>query len=136
MKTTACVVVILLFAVPSCAALKQELFQVNSTEPVLLADSLQRWQPAKFWPRDSWFGQDKANHFLVSLMLSSSAYFGLTAGHLDSEASLLSAIGGTLALGITKEIWDMIHPGTPSWKDFTADAVGALVGGLAAKTIY
>jgi putative lipoprotein len=115
------------------ASLKQTLFA--PTPDTTLRQSQPTYKPTPAWTHDRWFAQDKANHFLGSLMLSSTAYLGLVANNNDHDQSLVGAIGGTVLIGIGKEIWDIYHPGTPSWRDLTADALGALIGGFAARAM-
>jgi putative lipoprotein len=77
---------------------------------------------------DPWWGQDKAQHFLVSATLSSGAY---AIGTLEWQSRVPTAgvaLGFTLALGAGKEGWDALGHGNASWKDFTWDIVGALAG--------
>lgn len=130
---------LLFFGKPVQAGLKQSLFAIDQAK-VQAMDTTgtsvgATWKPAHHGSNDPWLGQDKANHLLVSVMLSSMSYLGLTAFNNDRDPSLIGAIGGTLVIGAGKEIWDMIHPGQPSWKDLTADAAGALIGGFAARAI-
>jgi uncharacterized protein YfiM (DUF2279 family) len=122
-----------LFAAPVQASLKQSLF---TTLPDTSLPQVQlTYNPRVNWTNDRWFAEDKANHFLVSMMLSSTIYLGLVANDNNHGQSLLGAITGTLIIGAGKEIWDKFHPGTPSWRDLTADAVGAIFGGLVARTL-
>ncbi|HEX7344678.1 MAG TPA: hypothetical protein VF398_10455 [bacterium] len=85
--------------------------------------------------RGEWISPDKFDHLLLSAMLSSSAYLQLKVHHNEPNAALLSSMGLTLTLGVGKELYDVIHPGHPSWKDLAADAVGALLGALVARSL-
>lgn len=77
---------------------------------------------------DNWFAEDKADHFFTSAMLSCSAYLALRTTHNGEPTAFVSSLTGSLTVGIVKEIWDVFHPGTPSWKDLTADLLGSLLG--------
>jgi len=68
-------------------------------------------------------------------MLSSSIYLQMKVHHNEPKAVLVSSLGLTLTLGVGKELYDVIHPGHPSWKDLAADAVGALLGALVAQSL-
>jgi putative lipoprotein len=81
---------------------------------------------------DDWLGRDKALHFAVAMGLASGAY-GVSALKLEPmwQRAAVGA-GFALTLGAAKELYDLGGRGDPSWKDFTWDAIGALVGvGLA-----
>lgn len=77
---------------------------------------------------DSWFGHDKAAHFGLSTVLAAGSY-GVGAAVWDErwQATLLG-LGVALGMGGAKELADLAGLGQPSWKDFTWDAVGAVVG--------
>ncbi len=87
---------------------------------------------AAFSDRDEWISPDKFDHLLLSAMLSSSGYLQLKVAHNAEDMALVSCLGFTLGLGVGKELYDIIHPGHPSWKDLAADAAGALLGALVA----
>jgi len=79
---------------------------------------------------DRWFAVDKFWHFSASFATVGAAY------HLSANRIKLSspwptslALGGTLTLGVTKELCDLAGPSRHfSWKDLTADAAGVCVG--------
>jgi putative lipoprotein len=73
---------------------------------------------------DSWFGADKAKHFLMSAFIQSASYSGLRAVHLGHEASLGGATVVAGAFGIGKEISDAKGGTFVSAKDLTWDAAG------------
>lgn len=77
---------------------------------------------------DPWFGTDKALHFGASAVLAGSGY-ALGTG-LYQERWKSFALGGSVALaaGAAKEGLDAMGMGTPSWRDFTWDVAGTLVG--------
>ena len=74
---------------------------------------------------DSWSGQDKAQHFLASAMLSA-------AGNEYAQYQGRSAAIGymfSVSLGASKELWDSRPSGSGwSWKDFAWDVAGATTG--------
>jgi putative lipoprotein len=77
---------------------------------------------------DPWFGRDKALHFGVSTVLAAGAYGVMTTQFRARYPPLLIAGGFTLAIGAGKEGLDALGFGDPSWKDFTWDVIGTLVG--------
>jgi putative lipoprotein len=84
---------------------------------------------------DPWTGPDKALHFGLSTALGAGSY-GLGVALWDApddrwKAALFS-LGITLGAGGAKELADLAGLGHPSWRDFTWDVIGAVVGlGLA-----
>ena len=82
---------------------------------------------------DSWSGQDKAQHFLASAMLSAAG--NEYAQHQGYSRDRSAAIGlmFSVSLGASKELWDSRPAGSGwSWKDFAWDCAGAVAGALAA----
>lgn len=77
---------------------------------------------------DPWFGTDKALHFGASAVLAGGGY-ALGTG-LSQDRWKAFALGGGVALtaGALKEGLDAMGMGTPSWRDFTWDVAGTLVG--------
>ncbi|MBK6694421.1 MAG: hypothetical protein IPG50_19770 [Myxococcales bacterium] len=77
---------------------------------------------------DPWFGRDKALHFGASAALGAGGY-GLGSLLFDKrlDAALLGGAVG-LGVGAAKEGADALGLGTPSWRDFTWDFVGTVVG--------
>jgi len=79
---------------------------------------------------DRWFAMDKFWHFSASFVTVGAAH------HLSANRIRLStpwaaslALGGTLTLGVSKELCDLAGPSRHfSWKDLVADAVGIGVG--------
>lgn len=68
---------------------------------------------------DSWSGQDKAQHFLASAMLSAAG--NEYAQHQGYSRDRSAAIGlmFSVSLGASKELWDSRPSGSGwSWKDF------------------
>ena len=77
--------------------------------------------PAICIAQDSWFGKDKAQHFVGSAVLS----YGFSE-FMSADKAFLTAVG----IGFAKEVYDYRHPHkhTASYKDFIADVAGAYVG--------
>lgn len=78
---------------------------------------------------DSWSGQDKAQHFITSAMLSAAG--NEYAHHQGISPKRSAAIGlmFSLSLGASKELWDS-RPEGSGWsrKDFAWDVAGATIG--------
>ncbi len=71
---------------------------------------------------DSWSGQDKAQHFIASAMLSA-------AGNEYSDRSAMFGLMFSVSLGASKELWDSRPKGSGwSWKDLAWDVAGASTG--------
>lgn len=86
---------------------------------------------------DRWASPDKFDHFLVSAMLSGGSVLSLRVTHNDQDRSFVSSVGSVIALGACKEIYDAYHPRRhrSSWRDLTADAIGAVFGALLARVL-
>lgn len=78
---------------------------------------------------DSWRGQDKAQHFIASAMLSAAGNeYGQHQGW-SRDASAGFGVMFSIGLGASKELWDSRPAGTGwSWKDFAWDVAGAATG--------
>lgn len=78
---------------------------------------------------DQWSGQDKAQHFIASAILTAA---GSEVAQRQGASSVRSANIGLLfsiSLGAGKELWDSRSAGTGwSWKDFVWDIAGATTG--------
>ncbi|OQX96664.1 hypothetical protein B6I21_00315 [candidate division KSB1 bacterium 4572_119] len=89
-----------------------------------------QFQKLKFTISDSWFGRDKAHHFLTSAFLSTAGYYYFR--EINKNSNLSSKYGGvsiSLSLGLAKEIRDGVKPGNAfSWKDLIADILGTAAG--------
>lgn len=85
-------------------------------------------RPAQAADPDPWFGRDKALHFGVSAAIASGTYAVMTTQYRARYPPLLIAGGLTLAIGGAKEGLDALGFGDPSWKDFTWDVIGTVVG--------
>lgn len=85
---------------------------------------------------DLWTAPDKFDHLVGSVMLSGSSFLALAVTRNDRRQSFVSSIGLVICLGVLKEVYDLYHPsGQASWKDLTADALGAGLGALIARSL-
>jgi len=77
---------------------------------------------------DPWLGPDKALHCTLSAVIAGAGY-GVTA-LFTNDIRLRTAFGGGVALaaGAGKELLDLAGYGDPSWKDFTWDVIGTVIG--------
>jgi putative lipoprotein len=95
---------------------------------LLLAPSSALAAPPDPAPPDPWFGPDKALHFTLSSVIAAGGY-GMTSlftDHLATRIAFGAGLGVTV--GAAKEFWDLSGHGDPSWKDFTWDVLGTVVG--------
>ena len=77
---------------------------------------------------DPWFGPDKALHFTLSSVIAAGGY-GMTSLFTDRLATRIAFGAGLgVTVGAAKELWDLSGHGDPSWKDFTWDVLGTVVG--------
>lgn len=77
---------------------------------------------------DPWFGQDKALHFGVSVLLSAGGYAASSPWLHAHGARAIAGSAFSLSLGAGKELWDMNGRGDPSWRDFAWDVLGTALG--------
>lgn len=78
---------------------------------------------------DSWSGQDKAQHFLASAMLSAAGNEYAQHQGISRDRSALIGVMFSVSLGASKELWDSRPAGSGwSWKDFAWDVAGATTG--------
>jgi uncharacterized protein YfiM (DUF2279 family) len=79
---------------------------------------------------DRWFAMDKFWHFSASFVTVGATYhLGANRIRLPSPWPTNLALGGTLALGVSKELCDLAGPSKHfSWKDLVADAAGIGAG--------
>ncbi|MBJ3817016.1 YfiM family lipoprotein [Shimwellia pseudoproteus] len=79
--------------------------------------------------QDQWYGQDKAQHFIASAMLSAAGNeYGQHQGW-SNDRSATFGLMFSIGLGITKEAWDSRAAGSGwSWKDLAWDVAGAATG--------
>lgn len=79
---------------------------------------------------DRWWGADKALHFGFSLGIAGASYAASTwlLPDLGDVPRIALAATFTLSLGAAKELYDAAGYGDPSWRDFTWDVAGCVVG--------
>ena len=78
---------------------------------------------------DHWSGQDKAQHFLASAMLSAAGNEYAQRQGMNRDRSAVVGVMFSLSLGASKELWDSRPAGSGwSWKDFAWDVAGATTG--------
>jgi len=78
---------------------------------------------------DSWFGRDKAKHFLAASVISGAAAVIADKRGMDTDESFYFAFGITLSLGAGKEAYDLKIRNTGwSWNDLVWDTLGAVAG--------
>lgn len=84
--------------------------------------------PAVAADPDPWFSSDKALHFGACAGIAGLSYG--TAALVWEDVGLRLGVGASVAVtaGIAKELLDLAGMGTPSWKDFAWDLLGAAVG--------
>ncbi len=100
-------------------------------EPQTLPDSI-FLPPARRVDPDRWLAMDKFWHFSASFATVGAGYhLGANRLGLDHAPATGIALGGTFALGLTKEFHDLAGPSNLfSWKDLTADLLGIGTGYL------
>jgi putative lipoprotein len=74
---------------------------------------------------DSWFGQDKVQHFFTSAFVQSISYGSLRGAGLSHTSALAGASVTTAAVGVGKELRDRRVKGEFSVRDLAWDAAGA-----------
>lgn len=86
---------------------------------------------------DSWFGRDKAKHFLTAGLISGASAVIADKRGKDNDESFYFAFGTTISLGAAKEVYDLkIRKTGWSWKDLAWDTLGALAGYGIVQTVY
>ncbi|EPL4121733.1 YfiM family lipoprotein [Citrobacter amalonaticus] len=79
--------------------------------------------------QDSWSGQDKAQHFIASAMLSAAGNEYAQHQGISRDHSAMIGFMFSVSLGASKELWDSRPAGSGwSWKDFAWDVAGAMTG--------
>ena len=80
--------------------------------------------------QDSWSGQDKAQHFIASAMLSAAGNeYAQQHQGISRDHSAMIGFMFSVSLGASKELWDSRPAGSGwSWKDFAWDVAGATTG--------
>jgi uncharacterized protein YfiM (DUF2279 family) len=81
------------------------------------------------------FATDKTMHFMGSLIATVFFYKTLEDPlQVDADRSRVYAAGATLALGISKELYDRSRPGKRfSWRDLLVDVLGIAGGWIIAS---
>ena len=95
---------------------------------VLLAAAVVFFSSRAEAAEDPWFGEDKALHYGVSVVLGTSGY---AASALVLDEPWQRAIAGavfSLSIGAAKEIRDATGSGNASWRDFAWDVAGSATG--------
>ncbi|MFP2240077.1 YfiM family lipoprotein [Pseudescherichia vulneris] len=78
---------------------------------------------------DAWTGQDKAQHFLASAILSAAGNEYAQYQGYNQDRSAAYGMMFSISLGAGKEWWDSRPSGSGwSWKDFAWDIAGATTG--------
>ena len=77
---------------------------------------------------DPWFGQDKALHFTLSVMIAGGGYAAAVPFTDDRRWRVAAGAGLAIAAGAGKEISDRYDGGDASWRDFTWDVIGTATG--------
>jgi uncharacterized protein YfiM (DUF2279 family) len=110
---------------------------LSQPPPAAMPDSLRKLQKPITIERialhrepDRWFAIDKFWHFSASFVTVGAAYH-LSANRINMPSPWPTslALGGTLTVGVTKELCDLAGPSKHfSWKDLAADVAGICVG--------
>ncbi|MFE8073179.1 hypothetical protein QQM79_19125 [Marinobacteraceae bacterium S3BR75-40.1] len=83
---------------------------------------------------DHWLGVDKLEHFTLSAATAASLNRAAERDHWAPCAGTLGSMTLTLSGGALKELYDLKIKGTYwSWRDMTADLLGAAAGALAVR---
>ena len=77
---------------------------------------------------DAWFARDKALHASAGAAIGAGGYAGSAFVFSGTRARAASGLALALGAGAAKEWSDRGGRGTPSWRDFAWDAVGAATG--------
>lgn len=104
---------------------------VRTGVPVTLDNGrAMRHAPILQVPADSWTSEDKFRHAAASWAAMVFTYAGVRSINDDPDAAIAVALPVTAALGVAKEIVDRRRGGPFSFRDLTADALGAAVAWL------
>ncbi len=77
---------------------------------------------------DPWFARDKALHAAAGAAIGAGGYGVGALVFESSRARIGTGLGLALGAGAAKEWYDRGGRGTPSWRDFAWDGVGAAAG--------
>ena len=79
--------------------------------------------------QDQWSGQDKAQHFLASAMISAAGNEYAQHQGISRDRSAVYGLMFSVSLGASKELWDSRPAGSGwRWKDFAWGVSGATTG--------
>jgi uncharacterized protein YfiM (DUF2279 family) len=81
-------------------------------------------------PQDRWLARDKALHFAISAVVQGTTHSVLRANGFAYREAAWTAGATTLAVGISKELWDRRAGRIFSWKDLAADGLGGGTGAV------
>lgn len=96
---------------------------------ILFACSLLLLSGCSHRANDGWSGQDKAQHFITSAMLSAAGNEYAQHREISRDRSAMFGLMFSVSLGVSKELWDSRPEGSGwSWKDFAWDVAGATTG--------
>jgi uncharacterized protein YfiM (DUF2279 family) len=84
---------------------------------------------------DRWFARDKALHFGVSLVVQGATHSVLRANGFEYREAAWTAGATTLAVGVSKELWDRRDGRIFSWKDLAADVTGGTAGAVVMRQV-
>ena len=107
------------------------LIPMLTTTTVLSLSGIARAQQ----PADPWWGHDKALHLSISTGMGAIGYGTLRLVGTNRTTSWVAGVGASVTVGAGKEIADMAGMGDPSWRDFTWDLIGSVVGATIAWSI-
>ncbi len=76
---------------------------------------------------DEWIAPDKAGHFIGSYLAHTTIYAALRTTGAEERPAQAAAAVTSLALGVSKELFDRHRGGPFSWKDIVWDIAGTAV---------
>lgn len=95
---------------------------------ILFVCSLLLLSECSHMDNDSWSGQDKAQHFIASAILSAAGNEYSQHQGMSRDRSAMFGLMFSVSLGASKELWDSRPEGSGwSWKDLL-DVAGASTG--------
>lgn len=75
---------------------------------------------------DRWLAVDKVQHFAMAYGAAMFGYGILRGAEIEHDDAQTAALAGSLALGVSKELFDHARGGPFSFKDLAWDALGTL----------
>lgn len=79
-------------------------------------------------------GLDKVKHFVVCFLICMSA--GCLVYHLARYQVLLIGFGASMAVGVAKEVYDLLMGGKFDLEDILADLAGAICGVMCMCAVF